>query len=213
MNLPVRQVAYFCADAREAALAHHRMFGSGPYFVADNIPLAASVHRGVERHFDHTSAYGQWGDVMIEFVHQNNSGPSAMHDMYPEGSGRFGIHHLAVWVDDVDAAAARLAAEGFPTAQRSVMADGFVFAFAEAHAWLLDWLLARPVRDLAIQWKAMGSLVGSFNLLVYGSVAWLGTRLSGDERYARSTTAYALYLVGILNSFTNWERESLTLGK
>lgn len=134
MNLPIRQVAYFCADAREAALAHHRRFGSGPYFVADKIPLAGSVHRGVDRQFDHTSAYGQWGEVMIEFVHQNNSGPSAMHDLYPEGSGRYGIHHLAVWVDDVDEAAARLAVEGFPTAQRSVMTDGFVFAFADTSA-------------------------------------------------------------------------------
>ncbi len=80
----------------------------------------------------------------------------------------------------------------------------FVIAFVEAHVWLLDWLLARPVRDLAIQWKAMGSLVGSFNLLVYGSVAWLGTRLCGDDRYARSPTAYALFLIGILNSFTNY---------
>ena len=134
MTLPIRQVAYFCADIRAAALAHHRQFGSGPYFVADNIPLAASVHRGVEQPFDHSSAYGQWGEVMIEFVQQNNPGPSAMRDLYPEGSGRWGLHHVALWVDDVDAAAARLAEEGFPTAQRSVMSDGFVFAFADTSA-------------------------------------------------------------------------------
>jgi nitric oxide reductase subunit B len=58
----------------------------------------------------------------------------------------------------------------------------FLWTFAEAHAWLLDALASRPVRDLAIQWKAAGALVGSFNLLVYGSVSWLGTRLSGDDR-------------------------------
>ncbi len=80
----------------------------------------------------------------------------------------------------------------------------FVFSFVEAHAWLLDWLSARPVRDFAIQWKAMGSLVGSFNLLVYGSISWLGSRLSGDARFARSGAAYALFLVGVLNSFTNY---------
>ncbi|MDE2597346.1 MAG: VOC family protein [Sphingomonadales bacterium] len=131
MSVPIRQVAYFCEDIRAAATAHHRRFGSGPYFVADNIPLAASIHRGEVRPFDHSSAYGQWGEVMIEFVQQNNPGPSAMRDMYPEGSGRWGLHHVALFVDDVDAAAAQLAAEGFPTAQRSVMADGFVFAFAD----------------------------------------------------------------------------------
>ncbi|MBU6266508.1 MAG: VOC family protein [Sphingomonadales bacterium] len=134
MSLPIRQIAYFCEDIRAAALAHHRRFGSGPYFIADNIPLASSVHRGVERPFDHSSAYGQWGAVMIEFVQQNNPGPSAMRDMYPEGAGRWGLHHVALFVDDVDAAAARLAAEGFPTAQRAVMTDGFVFAFADTSA-------------------------------------------------------------------------------
>ncbi len=80
----------------------------------------------------------------------------------------------------------------------------FVWPFVEAHAWLLDWLANRPVRDMAIQWKAAGSLVGSFNLLVYGSLAWLGTRLSGDNTYARSNMAFGLLLVGVLNSFTNY---------
>jgi catechol 2,3-dioxygenase-like lactoylglutathione lyase family enzyme len=133
-NWPVRQLAYFCADVREAALTHHRMFGSGPYFVADHIPLSESVHRGTARPFDHSSAYGQWGEVMIEFVQQHNPGLSACHDLYPEGSGRWGLHHAALFVDDVDAAIDRFAAEGIPLAQRSVMADGFVFAFVDGSA-------------------------------------------------------------------------------
>jgi catechol 2,3-dioxygenase-like lactoylglutathione lyase family enzyme len=139
--LPIRQVAYFCADARAAARAHHAAFGSGPFFVADNIPLARAVHRGTERILDHTSAYGQWGlsdqgGLMIEFVQQNNPGPSAFHDLYPEGSGRYGLHHVAVFVDDVDAALAGFAAQGAPCAFRAEMADGFVWAFADTSATL-----------------------------------------------------------------------------
>ncbi|WP_408590299.1 VOC family protein [Novosphingobium sp.] len=133
---PIRQVAYFCADVREAARAHHAAFGSGPYFVADNIPLARAVHRGTERVLDHTSAYGQWGDVMIEFVAQNNPGPSPFHDLFPEGSGRFGLHHVAVFVDDVETALAEFAAMGAPCALRAQMNDGFVFAFADTSATL-----------------------------------------------------------------------------
>jgi len=79
----------------------------------------------------------------------------------------------------------------------------FLWMFAEANAWMLDVLRERPVRDMAIQWKAYGSLVGSFNLLVYGSTSWLGTRIS-DDKYARSNMAFALFLVGVLNSFTNY---------
>ncbi|MFM5885605.1 MAG: VOC family protein [Novosphingobium sp.] len=132
--LPVRQIAYFCADVRAAALAHHAAFGSGPYFIADHVPLSQSVHRGIEQPFDHSSAYGQWGDVMIEFVQQNNAEPSAFRDLYPAGSDRWGLHHVAIWVDDVDAEIARLGAAGMPLAQRSVMLDGFVFAFVDASA-------------------------------------------------------------------------------
>lgn len=133
---PIRQVAYFCADVRAAAQAHHAAFGSGPYFVADNIPVARAVHRGTERLLDHTSAYGQWGEVMIEFVQQNNPGPSPFRDLYPEGSGRYGLHHVAVFVDDVDAALADFAAQGAPCAMRAEMNDGFVFAFADTSAAL-----------------------------------------------------------------------------
>ena len=65
---PVRQIAYFVADVRASAAAHAQQFGSGPYFVSEHIPLARSLHRGVERSLDHSSAYGQWGDVMVELV-------------------------------------------------------------------------------------------------------------------------------------------------
>jgi catechol 2,3-dioxygenase-like lactoylglutathione lyase family enzyme len=132
--LPVRQIAYFVPDVRVAALNHHRRFGSGPYFVADNVPLCSAIHRGVETPLDHSSAYGQWGEVMIEFVQQNNSGRSAFHDMYPEGSGRFGFHHVALFADDTDAACAQYATDGFETAFRAEMNDGFVYAFVDAVA-------------------------------------------------------------------------------
>lgn len=98
------------------------------------MPLARSVHRGQERPLDHSSAYGQRGEVMIEFVHQNNAGPSAFRDLYPEGSGRWGLHPTAIWIEDVDAEAERLAGEGFPLAQRAEMIDGFVFAFVDSTA-------------------------------------------------------------------------------
>lgn len=133
-KLPLRQVAFFVEDVREAARAHHAAFGSGPFFVADNIPLARAVHRGVERELDHTSAYGQWGEVMVEFVAQNNPGPSPFRDLYPEGSGRWGMHHIAIFVDDVDAEIARFSASGAPCALRAEMTDGFVFAFADTVA-------------------------------------------------------------------------------
>lgn len=80
----------------------------------------------------------------------------------------------------------------------------FLVTFAEQHAYLIPGIFADPVRDLQIQWKATGTLVGSYNLFVYGSLSYATVTLSGDDRYARSVTAYALLGVGLLNSFTNF---------
>jgi len=136
MALRVRQIAYFVPDVRAAALAHRDLFGSGPYFVAEHIPLRRAVHRGTDRPLDHSSAYGQWGAVMIEFVQQNNAGPSAFHDLYPEGSGRYGLHHVAVFADDLPATLDRYNALGHATALYSEMNDGFAFAFVDMVATL-----------------------------------------------------------------------------
>ncbi|MFO6446413.1 VOC family protein [Erythrobacter sp. NE805] len=134
--LPVRQLAYKVETLEAAALAHHRAFGSGPFFVLRHVALASSRHRGVERPFDHSSAYGQWGSVMVELVVQHNPDPSALHDMFPHGSGSEGLHHAALFVDDLEAAIARFAAEGAPLAQLSVTQTGTAFAFVDARASL-----------------------------------------------------------------------------
>lgn len=132
VRLPVRQIAYFVPDVRAAAIAHSQMFGSGPYFVAEHIKLRLSLHRGVEAPLDHTSAYGQWGAVMVEFVQQNNAGPSVFRDLYPDGGD--GLHHVALIVDDLAATRAHFEGEGMETALYAEMEDGFPFAMMDGVA-------------------------------------------------------------------------------
>jgi len=80
----------------------------------------------------------------------------------------------------------------------------FVIAFLEGHLYLFDALSDRPPRDIAVQWKSAGTLVGSFNLLAYGSIMYIAGCVRGDDRYAHSRTAFALFGVGVLNTFTNY---------
>ena len=79
----------------------------------------------------------------------------------------------------------------------------FLYTFAEGHAWLLPGVRSQPVADLQIQWKSCGSLVASFNQMVYGCVLYMGERVSRDKRLAQSRASFALFGVGLLNSFTN----------
>jgi len=116
------QVAYFVADVRAAAIQHSAAFGSGPFFVMEHVPLDSVVHRGKPALFDHTAAFGQWGDVMLEFVQQHNPGPSILHDLYPESSGRFGLHHVACMVENLEQSVAHFTAAGCPEVFRARIA-------------------------------------------------------------------------------------------
>jgi len=135
-TLPVRQLAYYVPDIDVAALAHSRAYGSGPFHTLRHIQLKKTLHRGVEREWVHSSAYGQSGDVMIEFVTQHSEGSSAITDLFPWKSGRYGLHHTACFVDDLDDAVAQFEGQGMPLAQMSESDTGMRFAFVDASASL-----------------------------------------------------------------------------
>lgn len=80
----------------------------------------------------------------------------------------------------------------------------FAYTLCEQYAWLLPSVFDDHVVDMRLQWKACGTIVGSLNLLVYGTAYYIGEKLSGNEELAKSKTAYALFAVGLLNSFTNF---------
>ncbi len=128
------QVAYFVDDVRKAAVSMNRTFGAGPFFVADRIELAWGEHRGKPCSFVHSSAYGQWGRVMMELVQQDSEGPSPFRDMYAPGES--GIHHVATLVDSLEESLDRYASHGFGIAARAATRSGVEFAFIDAVAQL-----------------------------------------------------------------------------
>ncbi len=87
----------------------------------------------------------------------------------------------------------------------------FMYTFAEGHAYLLPWVEQSPIRDLQIQWKSCGTLVGSFNFMMYGALVYVSERLSGDKTYGQSPVAFWLFGVGCLNSFTNYAHHTYHL--
>lgn len=115
LGQPIRQIAYYVEDIRAAAERHHRMFGSGPYYLLENTSMTVD-YRGQDTEFSTSQALGQWGALQIEFLQSNNDGPSVLHDLYPAGSGKYGLHHVSMIVDDLDAAVRDGDAEGYPVA-------------------------------------------------------------------------------------------------
>jgi catechol 2,3-dioxygenase-like lactoylglutathione lyase family enzyme len=133
LGAPV-QIAYAVPDVHAAAERWAATVGAGPFFVAEHIPLVEVRYRGAPGQFDHSSAYGQWGRVMVELVEDHTPGPSPVKDVV--GESLSGLHHLAFFVDDIGATAARLVALGWPEALHAVTSTGSAFAFHDATATL-----------------------------------------------------------------------------
>lgn len=120
------QIAYAVDDVIEAARRWSER-GVGPFFVIEHIDVHNARVNGVSGTFDHSSAYAQWGSVMVELICQHDSGGERI----VESSG---IHHVACFVDDFHGAAARLAAAGHGEVLYAETAAGMPFAFHDARA-------------------------------------------------------------------------------
>lgn len=136
---PPVQIAYVVDDPRAEAARWEQTYGAGPFVVREHIPVDHVVHRGRPSSFDHTSAYGWWGTVMIELFCQHDDAPSAVTERF--GAGHTGLHHVACFVDDLATALARAADAGLTTAM-TARAGATEFAFVDdverrGHYWEL----------------------------------------------------------------------------
>lgn len=86
-----------------------------------------------------------------------------------------------------------------------------VITIAENYAWWMKPVFTDQVKDMTVQWKAAGSLVGSWNQLIYGLSIWLMAEISGNQKQARSKIAFSMYFLGLFNLMFNWGHHIYTL--
>ncbi len=141
------QVAYHVPDPEAAARKHSAQLGWGPFFLMEHIPLAHCLYRGTPSAFDHTSAYGQAGELMIEFITQHDDEPSALRDLFRHHES--GLHHVACFVPNLALSLAELRALGIAIALEARTSTGVEFAMADRSADLGHMLeLYEPGHDL-----------------------------------------------------------------
>jgi len=87
----------------------------------------------------------------------------------------------------------------------------FLFTFLESYLWLIPYFRQNIVNDMTIQWKSYGSMVGSWNMLVYGCSIYLMDKISGNKHYGLSKTGFAIYFLGLFNLMFNWGHHIYTL--
>ncbi|MEU1956696.1 VOC family protein [Nocardia rhamnosiphila] len=128
----IRQIAFVVPDAEAAAKRHSALLGSGPYFIVPHYELVVHRYRGQDGPIDVTSAYGQWGDVMIEFVQIHGEAPSAYRDTFPTGGP--GMHHVAVFCDNRAEAVAEFEKAGYIEALYAEAAPGRGYSIMDTSA-------------------------------------------------------------------------------
>ncbi len=80
----------------------------------------------------------------------------------------------------------------------------FLITMTEAHLWLLPFFNNNIIRDVTVQWKANGSMVGAWNMLIYGTAMYAMERITGKKEMAYQKTSFAFYFLGLTNLMFNW---------
>lgn len=87
----------------------------------------------------------------------------------------------------------------------------FLFTFLESYLWLFPYFRNHVITDMTIQWKSYGSMVGSWNMLLYGSSIFLMDKINNNKNYSYSKIAFVLYFTGLFNLMFNWGHHIYTL--
>lgn len=80
----------------------------------------------------------------------------------------------------------------------------FLLTFLESQLWLLDFFSENIIRDTTVQWKALGSMVGSWNMLIYGTAFYVMEKISGNSIVTNSRQTFFFYFLGLTNLMFNW---------
>jgi hypothetical protein len=124
------------------------------------------IHRGRESDVRFAIAFGYIGDVQVEVISPTNSAPSPYQEFFEQG--REGLHHLAFWPKNYEAACAELERAGFDEVCRIVTGDGIKnVSYYASPSYLGLMLEVVPMTD------ARATYFGAIKAL---ADAWDGTR-------------------------------------
>ena len=118
----VHHHGYVVSELESAVDAVVRSTGAGPFFVMENVSFDELTSAGEPAVFDHSSAFGQSGDVALELMVIHRCAPSRVADGFVTTDVPV-LHHLAWAVPEPDPAIDALEAGGFQTWLRARLGD------------------------------------------------------------------------------------------
>ena len=130
----VVQVAYAIENLKDATTSWSKLFGIGPFFIKEHIPLENVRVNGVNSTFDHSSAYAQWGPIMLELICEHTQRLTNRLSQKEEPASS--VHHHAIFVSNLEKASKDLKEMGFGEILYAETHSGFPFAMHDTRSVL-----------------------------------------------------------------------------
>lgn len=109
---PVTHIGYVVDDIERAASWAVSTFGAGPFYLVSHMKFDTCTFNGEPATYDHSSAFGQWGAILIELTVVHGSTPPQLAAVI--GGLAPTVGHIGMLSDDLDADSRRLEAAGLP---------------------------------------------------------------------------------------------------
>jgi hypothetical protein len=84
--------------------------GAGPFYAMEHIPFDEVTFSGRPARYDHSSAFGAWGEILVELTQVHDAQPAGLRDaLVSPGAG---VGHVAWLAESLDDEVARLETAG-----------------------------------------------------------------------------------------------------
>lgn len=120
----VKQLGYYVKSIEETAQLMADKFGAGPFFDMGVNEPAELKYRGKPSKSLTRCATGHIDDVQVELIELANDEPNVYDEL-----GRYGLHHICIWADDVDAVIEDFTKAGYEVAMEMVSGGGLHVAY------------------------------------------------------------------------------------
>jgi catechol 2,3-dioxygenase-like lactoylglutathione lyase family enzyme len=106
----IHHIGYVVEDIPRAVDWAVSTLGAGPFFAIEHLEFDEVTYDGAPAAYDHSSAFGQWGELRLELTQVHSAAPAGLAAMLGGPAPRPG--HVAWLADDLDAETERLTAGG-----------------------------------------------------------------------------------------------------
>jgi hypothetical protein len=107
---PLHHIGYVVSDLQTGIARFSALTGAGPFFAIERLVFDEVTYRGEPAVYDHSSAFGQWGPIMLELTEVHDVEPAGLRDALVAPGG--GLGHVGWLADSLEAEVARLEAAG-----------------------------------------------------------------------------------------------------